>query len=145
MADRTDRQRSTSPRLQGAVDVAWLERDLLGTWDERRLAARAKAADPRYQRLDDLTMGDHRARVLEQMHALVDDGAGPGSEPACGFACGSGRADSTAPARAGLVTSAGAGAAIGGDAGVGRDAGPADAAADKAEAVNAAGSGVAGT
>lgn len=75
MADRTDRQRSTSPRPQGRVDVDWLGRDLLGTWAERRLAARAKVADPRYQRVDDLTMADHRERVLEQMHMLVADGA----------------------------------------------------------------------
>jgi acyl-CoA oxidase len=75
MADRTDRQRSTSPRLHGEVDVEWLGRDLLGAWGERRLAARAKVADPRYQRIDDLPMAEHRARVLEQMHALVDEGA----------------------------------------------------------------------
>ncbi|WP_425843842.1 acyl-CoA dehydrogenase [Agrococcus sp. TSP3-2-1] len=75
MADRTDRQRSTSPRTHAAVDVDWLSRDLLGTWAERRIAARAKAADPRYQRVDDLTVADHRARVLEQLQLLVDDGA----------------------------------------------------------------------
>ncbi|MCR8670036.1 acyl-CoA dehydrogenase [Agrococcus sp. HG114] len=75
MGDRADRQRSTTPRLEGQVDAEWLGRDLLGAWAERRLAARRKVADPRYQRLDDLSMAEHRARVLEQMHALVDDGA----------------------------------------------------------------------
>ncbi|MDR7233487.1 acyl-CoA dehydrogenase [Agrococcus sp. BE272] len=84
MADRTsaparaDRHRAsaeTRPRLQGQVDVEWLGRDLLGTWAERRLAARAKVADPRYQRIDDLTVAEHRERVLGQMRQLVDDGA----------------------------------------------------------------------
>ena len=84
MADRTAsarldrRQRSRTeerPRPLGKVDVEWLGRDLLGTWAERRLAARRKAADPQYQRLDDLTMAAHRERVLGQMHALVEDGA----------------------------------------------------------------------
>ncbi|WP_347754618.1 acyl-CoA dehydrogenase [Agrococcus sp. ProA11] len=77
MADtnRTRRQRSEEPRQHGKVDVDWLGRDLRGTWGERRLAARAKVADPRYQRLDDQPMADHRQRVLEQMHMLVDDGA----------------------------------------------------------------------
>ena len=69
------RQRSTEPRQHGKVDVEWLGRDLLGTWAERRIAARAKAADPRYQRIDDLTMADHRQRTLEQLQMLVDDGA----------------------------------------------------------------------
>ncbi|WP_405218492.1 acyl-CoA dehydrogenase [Agrococcus sp. Ld7] len=77
MADtnRTRRQRSEEPRQHGKVDVDWLGRDLRGTWGDRRLAARDKVADPRYQRLDDLTMAEHRQRVLEQMHMLVDDGA----------------------------------------------------------------------
>lgn len=84
MADRTAsarldrRQRARTderPRQLGKVDVEWLGRDLLGQWAERRLAARQKAADPKYQRLDDLTVAEHRERVLGQMHALVEDGA----------------------------------------------------------------------
>ncbi|SDS20660.1 acyl-CoA dehydrogenase family protein [Agrococcus carbonis] len=77
MADtnRNRRQRSEEPRRIGKVDVDWLGRDLLGTWAERRLAARQKVADPRYQRIDDLTMADHRQRALEQLQLLVDDGA----------------------------------------------------------------------
>ncbi|WP_413317002.1 acyl-CoA dehydrogenase [Agrococcus sp. 1P02AA] len=77
MADtnRTRRQRSAQPRQQGRVDLEWLGRDLRGTWGERRLAAREKVADPRFQRIDDLTMADHRQRTLEQLQLLADDGA----------------------------------------------------------------------
>ncbi len=73
--DRRQRSRGVEPRQHAQVDVDWLGRDLLGAWPERRLAARAKAADPRYQRVDDLTVAAHRERVLGQLRALVDDGA----------------------------------------------------------------------
>ncbi len=76
MADSNrTRQRSDEPRQLGAVDVDWLGRDLRGTWGHRRLAAREKVADPRYQRVDDLTVAEHRARTLEQLRLLVEDGA----------------------------------------------------------------------
>lgn len=58
-----------------AIDVDWLGRDLLGTWAERRLAARAKAANPDYQRIPNQTMAEHRARAFGQLRLLVDDGA----------------------------------------------------------------------
>ncbi|WP_293695403.1 acyl-CoA dehydrogenase [uncultured Agrococcus sp.] len=57
------------------IDVEWLGRDLLGRWSERRLAGRAKAADPKYQRIPNQTMEEHRERVFEQMGHLSDDGA----------------------------------------------------------------------
>ena len=57
------------------IDVEWLGRDLLGRWADRRLAGRAKAADPKYQRIPDQSMAEHRARVFEQMGHLVEDGA----------------------------------------------------------------------
>ena len=57
------------------IDVEWLGRDLLGRWAEERLAGRAKAADPRYQRIPNQTMEEHRARVFEQMGHLAEDGA----------------------------------------------------------------------
>lgn len=63
-----------TPRT-GTVDVDWLGRDLLGRWADRRLAARAKAANPDYQRVLDLTVAQHRARVLGQLRMLADDGA----------------------------------------------------------------------
>ncbi|WP_072314984.1 acyl-CoA dehydrogenase family protein [Agrococcus sp. Marseille-P2731] len=77
MADtnRTRRQRSEQPRQRGKVDVDWLGRDLRGTWGDRRLAARKKVADPRFQRIDDLTVADHRQRAFEQLQLLADDGA----------------------------------------------------------------------
>lgn len=74
-ATRGASTRGAVPRQHGKVDVDWLGRDLLGTWAERRLAARAKVADPRYQRQDDLTVAEHRERVLGQLRMLVDDGA----------------------------------------------------------------------
>nr|WP_241249125.1 acyl-CoA dehydrogenase [Agrococcus sp. KRD186] len=61
--------------MHGSVDVDWLGRDLRGDWSEQRLRALKKVADPRYQRIDDLTMADHRQRTLEQIRLLVDDGA----------------------------------------------------------------------
>ncbi|WP_206448193.1 acyl-CoA dehydrogenase family protein [Agrococcus sp. KRD186] len=73
--NRTRRQRSEEPRMHGSVDVDWLGRDLRGDWSEQRLRALKKVADPRYQRIDDLTMADHRQRTLEQIRLLVDDGA----------------------------------------------------------------------
>ena len=44
-ATRGASTRGAVPRQHGKVDVDWLGRDLLGTWAERRLAARAKVAD----------------------------------------------------------------------------------------------------
>lgn len=61
--------------MHGRVDVDWLGRDLRGDWSEQRIRALKKVADPRYQRIDDLTMADHRQRTLEQVQLLVDDGA----------------------------------------------------------------------
>ncbi|HEU4757177.1 MAG TPA: acyl-CoA dehydrogenase family protein, partial [Agromyces sp.] len=57
------------------VDVAALGRQLLGTWPESRLAARARAADPAFQRIDGQTMAEHRERVLGQLKLLVESGA----------------------------------------------------------------------
>ena len=60
---------------QARIDVADLGELLLGTWATERLAARDKVADPQYQRLAGQAMPEHRARVLEQMHALAAEGA----------------------------------------------------------------------
>ncbi|MGO1775057.1 acyl-CoA dehydrogenase family protein [Agrococcus casei] len=57
------------------IDVEWLGRDLLGKWADERLGGRAKAADPKYQRILNQTMEDHRDRVMGQMHELAADGA----------------------------------------------------------------------
>ncbi|TDT32497.1 acyl-CoA dehydrogenase [Naumannella halotolerans] len=64
------------------LDSAWLGRHLLGKWEEQRLAGRRKAADPRYQRIDGLSMDEHRARVTEQVKLLADDGAALAAFPA---------------------------------------------------------------
>lgn len=60
-----------SPR----IDVEQLGRQLLGTWADIRLAARSRAADPEYQRVDGQSMAEHRERVLRQLKRLVESGA----------------------------------------------------------------------
>lgn len=57
------------------VDVAALGRQLLGTWADIRLQARARAAQPEYQRIEGQTMAEHRERVLGQLKLLVESGA----------------------------------------------------------------------
>lgn len=57
------------------VDVAALGRQLLGTWADIRLEARARAAQPEYQRIEGQTMAEHRERVLGQLKLLVQSGA----------------------------------------------------------------------
>lgn len=56
------------------VDVAQLTDVLLGPYAELRRQARAVVADPRFQRIEGLSVPEHRARVLEQLRALVTDG-----------------------------------------------------------------------
>lgn len=56
------------------VDVEALSTTLLGRWADVRRAARARAARPELHRLDDLTVAQHRERVLEQMHLLAREG-----------------------------------------------------------------------
>ncbi|MCS5498460.1 acyl-CoA dehydrogenase family protein [Cnuibacter physcomitrellae] len=58
------------------TDVPWLTRYLLGTWADIRLASRDAAAKPEMQRIDGLSMAEHRARVLEQCRYLVETGQG---------------------------------------------------------------------
>lgn len=57
------------------VDVAALGRQLLGTWADIRLEARARAAQPEYQRIEGQSMAEHRERVLGQLRLLVESGA----------------------------------------------------------------------
>ncbi|WP_448006035.1 acyl-CoA dehydrogenase family protein [Agromyces bauzanensis] len=57
------------------VDVAALGRQLLGTWADIRLAARERAAHPDLQRIEGLTMAEHRERVLKQLKILVEQRA----------------------------------------------------------------------
>lgn len=49
---------------------------LLGKWAHVRLASRALAGRPEMQGIPGLSMAEHRARVLEQLHLLVQNGQG---------------------------------------------------------------------
>ena len=56
------------------VNVVALGRQLLGTWADVRLAAREVTARPEMQRIEGLSMADHRLRVLEQLKILAANG-----------------------------------------------------------------------
>jgi acyl-CoA oxidase len=94
MVDTTQRQATTEPAPAGrvdpsvdtgpikiagdptapTVDVAALGRQLLGTWADVRLAARELTARPELQRVEGLSMEEHRARVFGQLQILADLG-----------------------------------------------------------------------
>ncbi|WP_323961862.1 acyl-CoA dehydrogenase [Arthrobacter sp. JZ12] len=57
------------------VDVAALGEQLLGRWAETRRKARALAADPELHKREGLTLAEHRARCLGQLHMLVESKA----------------------------------------------------------------------
>ncbi len=57
------------------IDVAALGERLLGRWAEQRRFIRTLATDPRLQRIEGQTMSEHRARILDQLHVLVAEGA----------------------------------------------------------------------
>lgn len=59
-----------SPR----IDVPALTEVLLGSWAEVRRAARDRVARPELQRVEDLTVAQHRERVFTQMQLLADEG-----------------------------------------------------------------------
>ncbi|WP_082487325.1 acyl-CoA dehydrogenase family protein [Leifsonia sp. Root112D2] len=68
---------STDPIDAGVpatVNVPALSRQLLGSWPEVRLAAREVAARPEMQRIDGLSMQEHRERAFGQLKLLVDNG-----------------------------------------------------------------------
>jgi acyl-CoA oxidase len=54
-----------------AVDVPLLADALLGRYADLRRAARAVAGEPRFQRVEGLPSGEHRARVLDQLRTLA--------------------------------------------------------------------------
>ena len=56
-----------------SIDVAAVTQALLGSWAATRREARRRAARPELHRVEDLTVAQHRARVLEQMHLLAAD------------------------------------------------------------------------
>lgn len=56
------------------VNVSALGQQLLGTWADVRLAARELTARPEMQRIEGLSMDEHRARVFGQLKILADNG-----------------------------------------------------------------------
>ncbi|WP_158866191.1 acyl-CoA dehydrogenase family protein [Leifsonia sp. AG29] len=56
------------------VDVEGLGRQLLGDWAEARLASRELAKRPEVQKVEGLSVADHRKRVFEQLKLLVENG-----------------------------------------------------------------------
>lgn len=56
------------------IDPAVLTRALLGTWADVRIKARELTARPDLQRIEGLSMADHRTRVLGQLKVLADNG-----------------------------------------------------------------------
>ncbi len=66
--------RPATDETTARVDVGHLEDVLLGHWADVRRSARALVADPRYHRVDGLSMAEHRARVLEQLRTLAAEG-----------------------------------------------------------------------
>ncbi|MEF2977171.1 acyl-CoA dehydrogenase family protein [Subtercola sp. YIM 133946] len=57
------------------IDVEWLGQYLLGTWAEARLESRRVTARPEMQRIEGLSLTEHRQRVFDQLHLLVEEGA----------------------------------------------------------------------
>ncbi|HEY9497812.1 MAG TPA: acyl-CoA dehydrogenase [Terrimesophilobacter sp.] len=72
-----DRHLDTAAAEHGtpaSVDVASLNRQLLGTWADVRRQAREFVKDPALHRQDGLTLAEQRERVLEQLQLLVEHG-----------------------------------------------------------------------
>ncbi|QZY51382.1 acyl-CoA dehydrogenase family protein [Leucobacter tenebrionis] len=57
------------------IDVARVGDALLGRWKQERLESRRLAADSRLHTIPGQPMDEHRARVLEQLGILVEEGA----------------------------------------------------------------------
>ena len=60
----------TEPRL----DVALVDRMLRGSYPEARLEARQVAKDPRFHKVDGLSLDEQRERALEQMRVQAEQG-----------------------------------------------------------------------
>ncbi|GLI27836.1 acyl-CoA dehydrogenase [Agromyces rhizosphaerae] len=73
-APTTVEQREDETSSDPRIDVAVLGRQLLGTWADIRLSSREVAKQPEVQRIDGLSMAEHRERVLGQLHYLVANG-----------------------------------------------------------------------
>ncbi len=66
----------TPPMPEGEVrvDVADLSHQLLGRWADLRAKARATAGEERFQRIEGLSLTEHRERVMDQVKQLVEIG-----------------------------------------------------------------------
>jgi acyl-CoA oxidase len=73
LADR--RRRTVHRATPAAVDVAALEAHLLGRYAALRRGSRALAGDPDFQKVDGLSLAEHRERVLGQLRRLVAEHA----------------------------------------------------------------------
>src|SRR6187431_833575 len=77
MSQTVDRKNPT-PATQDAapvVDVAALGQHLMGRWADARRQSRTFVARPEVKRIEGQSMAEHRARVLEQLHLLVEERA----------------------------------------------------------------------
>jgi acyl-CoA oxidase len=73
--DRDRDLENANGAVSPTVDVAALGRQLLGTWADVRVAARKRAANPDLQRIEGLSMQEHRERVFGQLKLLVEEAA----------------------------------------------------------------------
>jgi acyl-CoA oxidase len=74
MTDVIDRV-ETSDRDGLTVDVAALGELLMGRWADARRHTRELAKREEFHRIDGLGMPEHRARVIGQLHRLVEEGS----------------------------------------------------------------------
>jgi len=72
--DRTAKTPATQAPAP-VVDVAALGEQLMGTWRDIRRTSRALAARPEIKRVEGQSLDEHRKRVMEQLHLLVEEGA----------------------------------------------------------------------
>lgn len=71
MTALADRDVPAPRAAQPHVDVPALERHLLGRYADLRRSARARAADPDFQKVEGLSVAEHRERVLGQLRRLA--------------------------------------------------------------------------
>ena len=71
MTALADRRRTPNHETPAQVDVPALTEHLLGRYAHLRRSARALVADPEFQKVEGLTMAEHRERVLRQLAALA--------------------------------------------------------------------------
>ncbi len=65
---------SAAEASEPRIDVAAVTDLLLGTWAATRREARQVIKNPAFHRIDGMPMREHRARVLAQLHLLVEAG-----------------------------------------------------------------------